>query len=79
MRFWSDGSLSNGVIVHLADSGHANANGTPEHDEKVRYRSVGGYFILVASAENREDEHPRLPFKPTQARPSGCRRSFSSQ
>ena len=70
MRFWRDGSLSNGVIVHLADSGHAN--GTPEHDEKVRYRSVGGYFILVASAENREDEHPRLPFKPDQAGAAGA-------
>ena len=47
VRYWRDVSLTNGVIVHLADSGHAN--GTPEHDEKMRYRSVGGYFILIAN------------------------------
>ena len=46
MRFWSDVDLKNGVILHLADSGHAN--GTPERNEQMRYRSVGGYFILVA-------------------------------
>ena len=31
MRFWDDVDLLNGVVLHLADSGHAN--GTPEHDE----------------------------------------------
>ena len=46
-RYWHDVSLTNGVIVHLADSGHAN--GAPEHDEKMRYRSVGGNFILIAN------------------------------
>ena len=34
------------MILHLADSGHAN--GTPEKNEQMRYRSVGGYFIRVA-------------------------------
>ena len=47
MRFWSDVDLSQAAIVHLADSGHAN--GTPDHNEILRYRSVGGYFILAAS------------------------------
>ena len=45
-RFWGEVDLANGVIVHLADSGHAN--GTPDHNEDMKYRSVGGYFILVA-------------------------------
>ena len=47
MRFWSDVSLKDSVVVHLSDAGHAN--GTPEHDETMRYRSVGGYFILLAN------------------------------
>ena len=47
MRFWDDVDLINGIILHLADSGHAN--GTPEHDEVQRYRSVGGYYILIAN------------------------------
>ena len=48
MRYWSDVNLKESVmIVHLADSGHAN--GTPEKDEQMRYRSVGGYFILAAN------------------------------
>ncbi|CAE7413384.1 RE2, partial [Symbiodinium necroappetens] len=47
LRFWADVSLKDSVVVHLSDAGHAN--GTPEHDEKMRYRSVGGYFILLAN------------------------------
>ncbi|CAE7715141.1 RE1 [Symbiodinium necroappetens] len=47
MRFWSDMDLTHATIVHLADSGHAN--GTPEHNDILRYRSVGGYFILAAN------------------------------
>ena len=47
LRFWKEVDLDSGVIVHLADSGHAN--GTPDHNEAMRYRSVGGYFILVAN------------------------------
>lgn len=47
MRFWSDVDLKNGIILHLADSGHAN--GTPERNEQMRYKSVGGFFILVAN------------------------------
>ena len=49
LRFWSDVDLRRAVLVHLADSGHAN--GTPEKDEQMRYRSVGGYFLLVANPE----------------------------
>ena len=37
------------MVVHLADSGHAN--GTPDHNEALKYRSVGGYFILIADPE----------------------------
>ena len=47
LRYWSDVSLKDGVILHLADSGHAN--GTPERNELMRYRSIGGYFILIAN------------------------------
>ena len=47
VHYWRDVSLSKSVVVHLADSGHAN--GTTEHDEKMRCRSSGGYFILIAN------------------------------
>ena len=57
MRFWSDVDLKNGVILHLADSGHAN--GTPERNEQMRYRSVGGYFILIADKGILEGETVR--------------------
>ena len=33
------------IVLVLCDSGHAN--GQPERDEIMRYRSVGGYFLLV--------------------------------
>ena len=46
-RFLPDVGLKDGVVVHLADSGHAI--GTPEHNEQMRYRSVGGYFVMIAS------------------------------
>ena len=49
LRYWADVDLSRAVLIHLADSGHAN--GTPERDEKVRYRSVGGFFLLLANPE----------------------------
>ena len=49
LRYWADVDLSRAVLIHLADSGHAN--GTPERDEKVRFRSVGGYFLLLANPE----------------------------
>ena len=48
-RYWSDVNLREGVVLRLADSGHAN--GTPGHKEELRYRSVGGYFILIANKE----------------------------
>ena len=46
-RYWSDVDLKSGVILHLADSGHAN--GTPDHNDELKYRSVGGYFIMIAN------------------------------
>ena len=49
LRYWSDVNLSEAVVVHLADSGFAN--GSPEHNGLLRYRSVGGYFILLANKE----------------------------
>eukprot|EP00435_Cladocopium_sp_Y103_P040884 s349_g11.t1 len=57
LRFWSDVDLKNGVIIHLADSGHAN--GTPEKNAQMRYRSVGGYFILIADRRILEGETVR--------------------
>lgn len=47
LRYWDDVDLVNGVVLHLADSGHAN--GTPLNDDIQRYRSVGGYYILIAN------------------------------
>ena len=57
LRFWSDVDLEHGVLIHLADSGHAN--GTPESDDIKRYRSVGGYFLLVANPEILDDKPSR--------------------
>ncbi len=48
-RFWDDIDLHNCVVVHLADSGHVN--GTPENDEIKRYRSIGGFFLVIANPE----------------------------
>ena len=55
--YWSDVNLRDGVVVHLADSGHAN--GTPDHKEELRYRSVGGYFILITNKEILEGKPAR--------------------
>ena len=57
MRFWSDVDLRSGVLVHLADSGHAN--GTPEKDDIARYRSVGGFFLMIANEEILEGKEAR--------------------
>ena len=57
MRYWKDVDLRNGVVVHLADSGHAN--GTPDRNEILKYRSVGGYFILLANPELLEGKPAR--------------------
>eukprot|EP00435_Cladocopium_sp_Y103_P025818 s3297_g6.t1 len=57
MRYWSDVDLANAVVVLLSDSGHAN--GTPERDSLVRYRSVGGYFVLLANPEIMDDQPAR--------------------
>ena len=48
-RFWHDIDLHNCVVVHLADSGHVN--GTPENDDIKRYRSIGGFFLVIANPE----------------------------
>ena len=47
LRYWSDVDPYKAVLVHLADSGHAN--GTPETDGILKYRSVGGYFLMLAN------------------------------
>ena len=57
LRYWADVDLRNGVLVHLADSGHAN--GTPEKDQIMRYRSVGGYFLMIANPEILQDGYVR--------------------
>ena len=54
-RYWSDVNLRDGVVLHLADSGHAN--GAPDHKEELR--SVGGYFILIANKEILEGKPAR--------------------
>ena len=56
MKYWSDINIRDGVVVHLADSGHAN--GTPDRGH-TRYRSVGGYFILIAEKGILEGEESR--------------------
>ena len=56
-RYWADVDLRDGVLVHLADSGHAN--GTPEKDGIARYKSVGGYFLMIANKEILEGKEAR--------------------
>ena len=57
MRYWADVNLQDAVVLLLADSGHAN--GVPERDDIMRYRSIGGYFVLVANKEVLEDKPAR--------------------
>ncbi|CAK9082713.1 unnamed protein product [Durusdinium trenchii] len=57
LRYWSDVNLREAVLILLADPGHAS--GTPERDEIMRYRSVGGYFVLVGNKEILEDKPAR--------------------
>ena len=57
LRYWADVDVRNAVLVRLADSGHAN--GTPEHDDVLRYRSVGGHFILLGNPEILEGQEAR--------------------
>ena len=57
LRYWVDVDVRNAILVHLADSGHAN--GTPEYDDVLRYRSVGGHFILLANPEILEGQEAR--------------------
>ena len=57
LRYWADVDLRQAVLIHLADSGHAN--GTPEKDDIIRYRSVGGYFLLLANPEVLSDQEAR--------------------
>ena len=58
MRYWSDVDLNNCAVLHLADSGHAN--GTPDHNEELRYRSVGGYFLLLANRDILDGKEARV-------------------
>ena len=79
MRFWDDVDLQNGVILHLADSGHAN--GTPEHDQIKRYRSIGGYYILIANPEVLEGKPSRaniLAFNSSQTK-RVCRSTLAAE
>ena len=55
LRFWADVDLQRAVVLHLADFGH----GTPEKDDILRYRSVGGYFIMLANPEILQDQEAR--------------------
>ncbi len=48
-RFWQDVDPHRAVLVHLADSGHAN--GVPDNDEILKYRSIGGYLLFLANPE----------------------------
>ena len=57
LRYWADVDLRQAVLIHLADSGHAN--GTAEKDDIIRYRSVGGYFLLLANPEVLSDQEAR--------------------
>lgn len=57
MRYWADVNLQDAVVLLLADSGHAN--GVPERDDIMRYRSIGGYFVLIANKEVLEDKPAR--------------------
>ena len=52
-RYWSDVDFANGVILHLADSGHAN--GTTDRKEEMKYKSADGYFFFVANKEVLEE------------------------
>lgn len=54
LRCCADVDLRDGVLIHLADSGHAN--GTPERDEVLWCRSVGGYFLMIAHLEILDDQ-----------------------
>lgn len=78
-RFWADVNLREAVIIMLADSGHAN--GTPERNEKVRYRSVGGYFILAANPGILEGKEVRcniLAYHSTQTK-RVCRSTLAAE
>lgn len=66
-------------MVHLADSGHAN--GTPERNEAMRYRSVGGHFILLANPKILEGEEVRcniLAFHSSQTK-RVCRSTLAAE
>jgi len=78
-RFWSDVDPYKAVIVHLADSGHAN--GTPENDNIMKYRSVGGYFLLLANPGVLEGEEVRanmMSFQSSQTK-RVCRSTLAAE
>ncbi|CAJ1341757.1 unnamed protein product [Effrenium voratum] len=79
MRYWADVNLQDSVIVHLADSGHAN--GTPESNEQMRYKSVGGCFILAANKEIMQGQAARcniLAFQSSQTK-RVCRSTLAAE
>ena len=79
LRYWSDIDLRRAVIVHLADSGHAN--GTPDYKEEMKYKSVGGYFILAANPgilEGAEVRADVLAFHSTQTK-RVCRSTLAAE
>lgn len=78
-RYWADTNLETAVVVHLADSGHAN--GTPENDGIMKYRSVGGYYILLADAGILSGEEVRaniLTYHSTQTK-RVCRSTLAAE
>ena len=78
-RFWSDVDPYTAVLVHLSDSGHAN--GTPENDNIMKYRSVGGYFLLLAQPgilEGREVRANMLAFQSSQTK-RVCRSTLAAE
>ena len=78
-RFWSDVDPYEAVVVHLADSGHAN--GTPEKDNIMKYRSVGGYFLMLANPGILKGESVRanvLAYQSTQTK-RVCRSTLAAE
>ena len=79
LRYWADIRLEDAVVVHLADSGHANGN--PDHDGIAKYRSVGGYYLFVAEKGILEGEEVRanlLSYHSTQTK-RVCRSTLAAE
>lgn len=79
LRYWADIKLEDSVVVHLADSGHAN--GCPDHDEIAKYRSVGGYYLFVAEKgilEGKEVRANMISYHSTQTK-RVCRSTLAAE